>query len=130
MSILIVEDDDGVRNTLREILIDEGYIVDAVEDGAKALRYLAEHPAPALILLDLMMPNMDGVEFRNRQLADAALAQIPVVVVSATHTGAAVAEQLGAADYLGKPLSIDELLHVVQNRSVTGVDLPALASAG
>ena len=121
MSILIVEDDDGVRESLSEILVEEGYSVDTVPDGPTALRYLQDHPLPTLILLDLVMPNMSGAEFRNRLLADEQLAAIPIIVLSARNDGAKIARLLGAEDFLSKPMNFDELIHVVQNRAVTEV---------
>ena len=121
MSILIVEDDEGVRDTIAGILRDEGYTVETASNGAAALRRLGEHPAPSLILLDLMMPEMDGIDFRTRQQADPALRAIPVVIISARPDVARHAERMNADDFLQKPMSFEELLHVVQNRAITEV---------
>jgi len=121
MSILIVEDDDGVRDTIAGILRDEGYTVETASNGAAALRRLREQPAPSLILLDLMMPEMDGLDFRARQQADPALRSIPIVIISARPDVARHAERLHADDFLQKPMSFEELLHVVQNRAITEV---------
>jgi DNA-binding response OmpR family regulator len=74
-----------------------------------------------LILLDLMMPEMDGIGFRVRQLADSRLASIPVIVLSARPDVAHQAKQLLVDDFLAKPMNFDELLHVVQNRAITVV---------
>jgi len=124
MSILIVEDDDGVRDTIAGILRDEGYTVETASHGAAALRRLGELPLPSLILLDLMMPGMDGIDFRTRQQADPALRGIPVVIISARPDVARQAERLHADAFLQKPMSFEELLHVVQNRAITEVGAP------
>jgi CheY-like chemotaxis protein len=127
MSILIVEDDEGVRRSLQGILEDEGYSVEVAKDGGEALKRLQSEPLPSLILLDLTMPRMDGEEFRVRQLGDARLATVPVIVLTARPDGKEKARQLQAADYLPKPMSFEELLHVVQNQAITVVaasDLP------
>ena len=121
MSILIVEDDDGVQQALANVLREEGYEVEAVSDGSTALRRLTEGPPPSLILLDLMMPQMDGVEFRARQLADSRVANIPVIVVSARPDGPSTARRIGAVDFLPKPMSFEALLLAVQNTAITVV---------
>ncbi|HWE26899.1 MAG TPA: response regulator [Polyangia bacterium] len=124
MSILIIEDDDGVRESLADILREEGYLVEVANGGEAALRRLTERPTPTLILLDLMMPQMDGVDFRRRQLADAELSKIPVVIISARPDVADQAQRLHADAFLRKPMSFEELLHVVQNRATTEVGAP------
>ena len=127
MSILIVEDDEGVQEALANVLSEEGYEVEVARDGNEALQRLESGPAPSLILLDLMMPQMDGIEFRARQLANSRLANIPVIVVSARPDARSTAERLGAVDVLPKPMHFDALLHAVQNTAITVVrtaDLP------
>jgi CheY-like chemotaxis protein len=85
MTILIVEDEPPIRDVLAEILEDEGYRVSTVSNGMEALTYLRQQAdRPRLILLDLGMPVMTGWEFREEQLRDATLKDIPVVVMSAT----------------------------------------------
>ena len=121
MSVLLVEDDDGVRESVAAILRDEGYVVDEADSGWSALARLAHGPRPTLILLDLMMPEMDGIDFRERQLADPALRAIPVVIISARPDVARQAARLHADAFLQKPMSFEELLHVVQNRATTEV---------
>ena len=89
----------------------------------EALAMLRREPVE-LILLDLMMPHMDGVDFRARQLADPALRNIPVVIISARPDVARQAAELHVDDFLRKPMSFEELLHVVQNRAITEVGAP------
>jgi CheY-like chemotaxis protein len=87
-------------------------------DGREALEWLRAAPvAPCLILLDLMMPRMDGAEFRREQLRDPALREIPVVVLSAGAAVVAVATSLQAAAHLKKPMPLDELLRTVRAHS-------------
>jgi CheY-like chemotaxis protein len=111
--ILIVEDDVDVRDALVQVLEFEGYRVTSATNGAEALAELRAGAPPGLILLDLMMPVMDGRQFRVAQLADPALARIPVVVLSADGGVEQKATTMGAAAYLKKPIEVDSLLDVV-----------------
>ena len=88
-AILIVEDDADVEEAMREILEGEGYPILSAANGEEALRILAEKPRPRLILLDLMMPVMNGWELLRALRESAKLARIPVVVVSAVGSSAA-----------------------------------------
>src|SRR5215212_2491309 len=81
--VMVVEDDFTIRETLRELLEDEGYRVTQASNGAEALACLRTNGTPRLILLDLMMPVMDGVEFRRALQKDPRLSDIPMVVLSA-----------------------------------------------
>jgi CheY-like chemotaxis protein len=81
--ILLVEDDDIPRGAMKMLLEWEGYRVACAGDGAEALDYLRAGERPALILLDVMLPGLDGWQFRQQQRRDPELAAIPVVVVSA-----------------------------------------------
>lgn len=105
--VLIVEDDLDTRETLGAALEAEGYEVALAAHGREGLERLAVSPLPCLILLDLMMPVMDGVEFLGALEADPTLASIPVVVVSAYSTRAA---SLKVAGFLPKPVNLDRLL--------------------
>lgn len=107
-SILIVDDDADIRGVLAELLESEGYATATAANGREALAQLERQPHTALILLDLMMPMMNGFEFRAAQRADPAIAAIPVVVMTAG--GAYKAETLGVREVLAKPLEFDELL--------------------
>jgi DNA-binding response OmpR family regulator len=121
MSILIIEDDEGVGPSIANLLRDEGYCVEVATSARVALDRLRTDPLPSLILLDLMMPGMDGIEFRVRQLADGRLATVPVILLSARPDVALQAKKLLIEDYLMKPMNFEELLHVVQNRAITVV---------
>jgi CheY-like chemotaxis protein len=81
--VLVVEDDAPIREALCAVLRDDGYAVAEAGDGQEALEFLRTHPTPRVILLDLMMPVMDGWTFLREQAADPALAGIPVVVITA-----------------------------------------------
>ena len=112
--VLVVEDDVDIRDALVGILRDEGYLASAAGNGVEALDHLrSSAPRPALILLDLMMPVMNGWQFRTAQSNDAALSAIPVVVISADASVKQKAESIGAQGYLKKPIELDALLDVV-----------------
>ena len=109
--VMVVDDDDDIRETLAGLLEDEGYEAAAFANGREALDALQGGMAPRVILLDLMMPVMDGAEFRRAQLTDPKLAPIPVVLITA-----AGLEPVQRSDYdevLRKPLKIDRVLAVV-----------------
>lgn len=114
MRILVVEDDGGVRDAMAAILRDEGHEVWLAASGRAALDRLGADPLPDVILLDLMMPQMDGESFRRAQVRDPRLAPIRVVVVSARPDVAVIARQIGIDGYLRKPMSFDELLAAIE----------------
>lgn len=111
--ILIVEDDRDIRDVLAEILAEEGYQVLVAEDGADGLRRLAEGPLPDLILLDLMMPRMDGYQFREEQRKNPAWSGIPLVLLTAGVETSDKITALGALDIVRKPVKIDFLLDLI-----------------
>jgi CheY-like chemotaxis protein len=110
--VLIVEDDADLREMMAQLLTLEGYAAQTVANGRDALTYLEQGNHPDLILLDLMMPIMDGWEFRRRQRDNPDLAHVPVVVLSALDHSRAV--DLGGAAFLKKPLDFDRLLELVR----------------
>jgi CheY-like chemotaxis protein len=114
--VLVVEDDPAIREWLRDALTDEGYAVEAAGTGRAALARLTAW-RPRLILLDLKMPDLDGWGFRAAQLADPAIAGIPVVVMTAmAGAGAPPPEAITAlapAALLRKPFDLEELLDTV-----------------
>lgn len=110
--VLIVEDDSDLADITAIVLRGAGYEPEIANNGAEALERLrVRHPR--VILLDLMMPEMNGWEFRNAQLRDPALAAIPVVVMTADGHANEKAASLGAEGYLRKPVDLDELLEKV-----------------
>ncbi|WP_437289356.1 response regulator [Sorangium sp. So ce406] len=111
--ILVVEDDLDIRSILSQLLVFEGYDVEEAADGAEALALLRRDQPPALILLDLMMPVMDGWQLRAELQRDPALASIPVVIVSADVRAEQEASRLRVAGLLKKPLQIEPLLELV-----------------
>jgi|SRR5271156_6081352 len=108
-AILVVEDDPDALEALGDLLESRGYAVTSARHGAEALQILGRSPLPRLILLDLLMPTMDGWEFRDRQKNDPRIAHIPVVVVSAS----SAAKPIDANSILRKPVDIDRLLETV-----------------
>jgi CheY-like chemotaxis protein len=115
---LIVDDDKHIREALREYLNGDGFEVVCAADGQEALEVLQQGTRPDVIVLDLLMPVMDGWDFRAAQLRDPALAKVPVVIISASGFSAAtVVSQLKAADYLAKPLNPGMLVDVLRRVS-------------
>ena len=111
--ILIVEDDADIRTDLAELLRSEGHNVVTAGDGLEALSRLRQ-AAPRLILLDLMMPVMDGWRFRAEMLKDPALARIPVVLLSGAGNLREAVAALGAAGSVAKPFTLDAVLRAVE----------------
>jgi DNA-binding response OmpR family regulator len=109
--ILLVEDDDDIRDALAEMLRDEGFEVRTAPNGREALDKL---DGCDLIVLDLMMPVMDGWEFRRLQLADPVKRTIPVIVLTGVSDTADALRRLQAAAALQKPFEPDELLALVK----------------
>lgn len=114
-TVLVVEDDLDIRQALTDILEEHGFGVMGARDGAEALGLLAStSDLPCLILLDLMMPVMDGATFREAQRGDPRLASIPVVVLSAHRDLERHAGSLDAVSILQKPPSVRELVNVLR----------------
>jgi CheY-like chemotaxis protein len=110
--VLIVEDDESAREALATFLAAEGYTVIEAANGREALDRL-QQDAVGLILLDLMMPVMDGWEFRAVQLRTPALAPIPVMVITADASARSRAMSLGVEGYMTKPIQFARLLEFV-----------------
>jgi CheY-like chemotaxis protein len=108
--ILVVDDDAGIRDTLRDILESEGYPVLTADNAARALA-LVEAAPPQVIVLDMRMPVASGWDFaaalRARGVA------IPILVLTAARDPEAVAREIGAADFVGKPFDVLDLLEKV-----------------
>lgn len=112
-SILVVEDNPDLRETLAELLEDEGYSVATAVDGVEALDYLHQRPLPGAIILDLMLPRLTGWELGQLLRENPSLAAIPVVIVSAALDVPPGVSHLGAAACFNKPFSAEELLKTV-----------------
>jgi CheY-like chemotaxis protein len=123
--IFVVDDEDMIRDSIVEFLDENGYDAVGAAHGRDALDKLAaSRPRPCLILLDLMMPVMDGRSFREEQLQTPELASIPVVLFSAYRDVAKTAGELNAAGHLAKPLNLTMLLQTVQRHCSNGSTLP------
>jgi DNA-binding response OmpR family regulator len=111
--ILVVDDDDSIRQFIVMALGDAGYEVESAEDGQAALRALETVP-PDLILLDMRMPVMDGWAFSGayRRLA---VRHVPLVVLTAARDAAQTAAEVGADGFLAKPFELHELLALVRD---------------
>jgi two-component system chemotaxis response regulator CheY len=109
--VLIVDDDEGLRTTARTVLEDEGYIVELAANGVEALKFLQDSAPPVLVLLDLMMPLMNGLALIRELEARAELARIPVVIM----TAASVSLETSSLRYplLRKPFNLEALLDFV-----------------
>ena len=108
--ILVVDDDPDIRESLREVLQDEGYEVNCVSNGREALDYLQTGPRPCVILLDLMMPVMDGWQFRVEQKKVAGIADIPLIVITATGKRPVL---IDADELVMKPLDLNRLFAAI-----------------
>jgi CheY-like chemotaxis protein len=107
-TVLVVDDDEDSRAMLTTVLECEGYRVVSAANGAEALSVVAT-TMPCAIVLDLMMPVMDGQRFRESQIRDPAIAHIPVILISAHHDAPAMARRLNATACLPKPIDFDAL---------------------
>ncbi len=131
--ILVVDDEPMVRDTLAQVLVDEGYIVDTAVDGEDALDR-AHEARPDAILLDLMMPGMNGRQFLQALRNEPAYAQVPVLIMTAVHGLEVNLASIGASEVVEKPFNIDDLLNkvalaVYRSRDADGVGHgPYLAS--
>jgi CheY-like chemotaxis protein len=116
--ILIIEDDSDIRRHLKRLLESEGYTVEQAENGQAALDLLALSTAlPSMIILDLMMPVMDGFEFRERQQLDPRLSKIPILVMTADGRLDEKKLRVGARAALKKPADVDAILALVKEVS-------------
>jgi CheY-like chemotaxis protein len=121
-TILVVEDDPTLRGALRETLRERGYKVAVAENGKSALSRLQEGLRPCLILLDLMMPEVDGWDFLGQQRIDRSLAAIPVIVLSSYLVGSERDSVLPAAGFLKKPIDPEALLEQIERHCGTVTD--------
>lgn len=113
--ILVVDDDDGIRELVVTALAEEGYAVLSAGDGEAALAVL-DHYDPALILLDMRMPVMDGWQFAKRY-RERPGHHAPIVICTAALDVRRDASEIGADGFLGKPFQLDELLDLVDSHT-------------
>ncbi len=118
--VLVVDDNEGIRVVMTAALDSQGYRVSTAANGQEALDLLRKGPLPDLILLDLMMPVMDGWEFLHARRRDARLTAVPVLIVSAMDENQAQAVALGVAGHLHKPVEPDELWSAVRTHTDKG----------
>jgi CheY-like chemotaxis protein len=109
--VLLVDDDEDVRESIADLLRGRGYFVATAADGHAALRAIAAQDLPCIVLLDLVMPGMDGWQFVGVVQADPRMSAIPIVIASAH---AATHAPTGTAGVLHKPFELDELFAVVE----------------
>jgi CheY-like chemotaxis protein len=109
---LIVDDDDDIREAIRDLLNLEGYETAEARDGSTGLAYLRSHPAPGVILPDWNMAPMGGAAFMAEFSPDANLAPIPVVLLTADVRAEAKAKELGLSSFLTKPIDVDRLIAI------------------
>jgi CheY-like chemotaxis protein len=117
LKIMLVEDDLDIADAMTDVLTDHGHEVQSARNGKEALTLLSTGTLPHLIFLDLMMPLMDGAQFREAQLRDERLAKIPVVVLSADRNVEARALELGVEGWLPKPTTPQKVLEAAERYS-------------
>ncbi len=110
--VVVIDDDTDILEAIAIVLNGAGYEAQTESNGAAALESM-KHGTPCLILLDLMMPGMNGWQFRAEQLRDATLASVPTIVMTGFPAAVEDASSLGAAACLKKPIDLDDLLDAV-----------------
>lgn len=109
---MIVDDDAEIRDCLCELLEDEGYAVVGACDGLDALRMLKRGSRPRVVLLDLMMPNMDGWQLAREMRRDPELSDIPIIVITAA--GRRMGPAIDSAPVLDKPFTLERVLRLIE----------------
>jgi CheY-like chemotaxis protein len=113
--ILLVDDSVDHQELLTMLFEEEGFDLKCASNGKEALELLRSMPElPAFILLDMMMPIMDGYTFRENQIKNPRLASIPVVVMTADNSVVAKSKDLGVAEFINKPANIEDLLEAAK----------------
>jgi CheY-like chemotaxis protein len=112
-TILVVDDEALIAMALEAALEDEGYRVVTAANGKQGLERLTETPRPELVLLDMMMPIMNGPAMLEAMAADSSLSDIPVIVLSSLSKEAVLARTTGVAAILRKPYTVDEILGAI-----------------
>ena len=110
--VLVVDDEPNIRALIADALREFGYLVDTAADGAHALEAM-HHATPDVIVLDLMMPRLDGIGFVDALRVNPSLAPIPVLLVTAAYSPLDAARRIGAQACLSKPFELDRLVQLV-----------------
>ena len=110
--VLVVDDDEAIREAVRDLLEDDGYEVTTAANGVEALEVLRDAPAPTAVLVDMMMPIMDGWQLLQELKAEPELSKIPVIAMSAGGTRTLATAPV-CKDYLPKPLKVSRLLEAI-----------------
>ena len=113
-TILVVDDDDSIRDLLEAFLGDEGYLVVSAIDGAQALELVTDKLVPDLMLLDIGMPVVNGPEFVARYRRICEPPHAPIVVITARGDGERIAKEIGAEAFVTKPFELEDLAAVVK----------------
>jgi DNA-binding response OmpR family regulator len=129
--ILVVDDDPALLQTISLVLKEQGYDVSTAEDGHRMLEQLESREPPDLLLLDVLMPHLDGFQLLERLKADERYADLPIMMVSSLPAEDATVRTLGlgAADYIRKPFRIRELLARIQAQLRNRAELRAARDA-
>jgi CheY-like chemotaxis protein len=112
--LLVVEDNEVAREGLAAILRREGYAVALATDGQQALDYLVGNPAPDLILLDMLMPVLDGWHFLDQLRRSGRLGSVPILVTTGTILTQEWARDHGCAGFIKKPIDAESLLEEIR----------------
>lgn len=112
--VLIIDDDNDLREAVRELLELDGYGTAEARDGGTGLAYLRSHPAPGVILLDWNMAPVSGAGFMSEFSRDDAFASIPVVLLTADVRAEAKARAIGLSSLLTKPIDVDRLVEIAE----------------
>ena len=125
-SVLIIDDDKWIAMSTSMVLEAEGFEVHSALGGAEGIE-MAGRIRPSVILLDIMMPGMDGWETLERLKADAATADLPVIVFTAREhsRGRAKSRELGAVEYFPKPFRPEALIHTIRGHMAAGQESTA-----
>lgn len=119
--LLVVDDDTDLREALEEVLRDAGFTVLGASNGREALEVLARaETLPGLVLLDMMMPVLDGLGFAKEMQAVPEWKDVPIVIFSASAGNAATAREVGACAYLRKPVDVEVLVDTVGQHLLSG----------
>lgn len=112
--VLVIDDDDALRDALAELLEAEGFVVETASNGREALERLHDGPSPRVIVVDLLMPVMDGWSFCEAKARDPELRGIPVVIVSATGEPTRPPADVRAGEFFRKPADVPRLLSTLE----------------